>query len=181
VRRTSGNENCDQIGLSITQLAHARPEPGHAVKIRTEDFMPESNVFERVYVEHERYDGPRAGIADIQGIPHRFSSMWDDKADDYLSTFEVWPIGHVELELEIEQWRIFDEWNAQYESGAVDTDSHPGHGHDPRWNEIENLVRTSRTDVPSNVRHATAPLQLIDRENRYEVTGPDYRMSWTFG
>ena len=27
---------------------------------------------ERVYVENDWWDGPRGGIADIQGVPHRF-------------------------------------------------------------------------------------------------------------
>lgn len=28
---------------------------------------------EKVYVENDWYDGPRARVADIDGVPHRFS------------------------------------------------------------------------------------------------------------
>lgn len=141
--------------------------------------MAESGPFERVYVENERYDGPRAGIGDIQGVPHRFRSLWDDKEDEYLSTFEVWPVSPVELELEVEQWCIFVRWNSLYEAGEVDTDTHPGHGHNTRWNEIEVLLKNSRIETPLNVQRATAQLKLIDREYRYDLTGPDYLMCWT--
>ena len=56
---------------------------------------------ERVYVENEWYDGPRAGVADIDGAPHHFKSLFDEAEDDYLGAFVVWPIDAVTLELEI--------------------------------------------------------------------------------
>jgi hypothetical protein len=33
---------------------------------------------ERVYVENEWYDGPRAGVPNINGMPHRFKSLFDE-------------------------------------------------------------------------------------------------------
>jgi hypothetical protein len=92
---------------------------------------------EHVHVENEWYDGPRAGIADVGGLPHRFASQWDDDEEDYLGTFLVWPVAPAELALEREQWAIFVAWNDRYEAGAVRTDSHPGHvGTNPRWDEV---------------------------------------------
>jgi hypothetical protein len=38
---------------------------------------------EHVYVEQDWYDGPRAGIADVHGLPHRFESIFDESQDDY--------------------------------------------------------------------------------------------------
>ncbi|WP_211441428.1 hypothetical protein [Collimonas humicola] len=144
-------------------------------------YMAGLGSFERVYVENEWYDGPRVGLADIHGVPHRFNSLFDEREDEYLSTFEVWPISREELELEIEQWCIFVEWNTRYESGEADTDSHPGHGGlSERWDEIESLVKKSRTNVPLNARRARAQLASANREHRYEVTGPNYLMCWEF-
>lgn len=140
--------------------------------------MDEFGLFERVYVETEWYDGPRTGIADIHSKPHRFKSLWDEKEDEYLSTFEVWPVSPAELELEIEQWCLFVAWNSRYESGEADADTHPGHGHDVRWNEIDALVKNKRNDVPLNVQQANARLKGIARGHRYEVTGPSYLMCW---
>ena len=64
---------------------------------------------ETVYVENEWYDGPRAGIADVNGVPHRYVSLFDEVEDEYLDIFLIWPVDRQELDLEIEQWRIFVE------------------------------------------------------------------------
>jgi hypothetical protein len=81
-----------------------------------------------VYVENEWYDGPRAGIADVNGLPHRFASQWDEASDEYLDTFLVWPVAPAELALEQEQWAIFVSWNDQYEAA-------PG----PQWKRKESV------------------------------------------
>ena len=65
--------------------------------------MPEFGCAEKVYVENDWYDGPRAGVADILGQPHRFKSLFDEEDGEYMGTFLVWEIGSKELELEIEQ------------------------------------------------------------------------------
>lgn len=143
--------------------------------------MTEFGPYERVYVENEWYDGPRAGIADIHGVPHRFKSLFDEQEDEFLSTFLVWPVTQKDLELEIEQWHIFVEWNARYESGDVDTESHPGHGgRHARWDEIAALLEHGRFDVSSDAQHAAAQLMSIDRLCRYEAAGPAYLMCWRF-
>jgi len=135
---------------------------------------------ERVYVENEWYDGPRAGVADINGIPHRFKSLFDEEEDQYLGTFIVWPVDKRVLDLEIEQWCIFVEWNTLYESGQAETDSHPGHGgRNARWDEIEVLLKQSRSDVPAQAKRAHAHLSHVDRERRYAPTGPDYMLGWS--
>ena len=135
---------------------------------------------ERVYVENEWYDGPRAGVADVNGLPHRFKSLFDEKEDEYLGTFLVWPIEMPVVDLEIEQWRIFVEWNLLYEAGEADTDSHPGHGgRSKRWDEIEALLKASRAEVPTLTKQALAQLTHIDGTARYELTGPRYMLAWS--
>ena len=135
---------------------------------------------ERVYVESEWYDGPRAGVADIGGTPHRFKSLFDEQADEYLETFMVWAIDQSELDLEIELWNIFVEWNVLHESGQATTESHPGHGgRHARWDEIEALLKTSRSSVPPMAKRATAQLSRIDRDARYAASGPNYMLSWS--
>jgi hypothetical protein len=132
-----------------------------------------------VYVENEWYDGPRAGVADINGVPHRFKLLFDEEADQYLGTFLVWPIGQRVLDQETEQWRIFVEWNASYEAGEATTESHPAYGGlSARWDELEVLLRRSRTEVPSSAKRANAELHRIDRESRYAASGPAYTLTW---
>jgi hypothetical protein len=115
----------------------------------------------------------------VGGRPHRFVSQFDEGEDAYLGTFLVWPIEASELALEQEQWRIFIAWNDQYEAGRVGTDSHPRHpGTDPRWDEINSLLKTSRESVPPGARRAKAQMVNIERDRRYAESGPDYQLCW---
>ena len=135
---------------------------------------------EKVYVENEWYDGPRAGIADISGIPHRFKSLFDEGDDEYLGTFMVWPIDRWVFDLEIEQWQIFVEWNALYDSGQADTGSHPGRGQiNARWDEIGTLLKKSRSDVPTSAKRARAQMSNIDQQVRYAPSEPNYALCWS--
>jgi len=118
---------------------------------------------EQVYVENEWYDGPRSGVADIDGRPHRFVSQWDETGNDYVDTFLVWPIEPDELALEREQWLIFVAWNDEYEAGRVGTDTHPAHpGSNARWDEIARTLKDAREIVPSGARPAKAQLVSIE-------------------
>jgi hypothetical protein len=137
---------------------------------------------ERVYVELEWCDGPIAGVADVNGAPHRFKRRFDEAADEYANLFHVWPIGDEPLRLEIEQWRLFVDWNALYEAGQAATDSHPGQGGiDARWDEITAVLEADREAVPADAKTALGQLVRIDRDRRYDASGPDYSMSWCLG
>jgi len=141
--------------------------------------MTEFGPPEQVYVENEWYDGPRAGVASIHGKPHRFVSQFDEKEDEYVGTFLVWPIEELELSLEQEQWRIFVNWNDDYEVGRVGSESHPGHsGTNERWDEISSILKGSRESVPNNARPAKAEIVFREGGQRYTPSGPSYLLSW---
>jgi hypothetical protein len=162
-----------------TRMRDLKPLMSNVTPLRASPAMVEYGPPEQVYVENEWYDGPRAGIADIHGLPHRFKSLFDEREDEYLGTFVVWPVDKSTVDLEIEQWCIFVEWNASYESGKAGPDSHPGHGGvNQRWDEIEVLLKDARSRIPTNAKRALADIQDIDRENRYEPSGPAYRLRW---
>lgn len=142
--------------------------------------MPKYGQPEHVFVENEWYDGPRAGIANVNGQPHRFVSQWDEHEDEYLRTFLVWPVGAEELALEEEQWRIFINWNDQYEAGAASTNTHPGNsGTNSRWDELSRLLAPLRASPPEHAYKARADMVSLDRERRYDASGPSYQMSWS--
>lgn len=139
------------------------------------------NVSESVVlVENEYYDGPRTGITILHNTPYRFISDFDNNIG-YLDTFSLIPISNSELELEIEQWRIFVDWNNDYESGKVASTSHPGHGGiSPRWDEIEKCLQRPRKDRDGLTLKATAEFKHNGQAKRYDHGGPCYTASWTF-
>ncbi len=135
--------------------------------------------FEHVFVEAEWFDGPRAGIANVHGEPHRFLSLFDEGDDEYLGSFLVWPVGAEELALEQEQWLIFVAWNDRYEAGQVDSDTHPGYpGTNQRWDELASLLEPARKAVPASARRAKANRIDLGERKRYERIGPAYQLSW---
>jgi len=135
---------------------------------------------EHVYVENVWYDSPRDGVADVNGVPHRYKWVYDYADDQYLGTFMVWPIDKGEFELEVEHWRIYVEWNQLHESGLADACSHPGDGgRNARWDELQDLLEESRSEVPATATPAVAQLSHIDREVRDELSGPAYMLSWS--
>lgn len=143
--------------------------------------MSEFGPFERVCVENDWYDGPKEGIAEIDGVPHRFQLLFDENEDEYLSTFKVWPVSLEELVLEIEQWCIFVNWNIRYESGEVDAESHPANGgRDFRWDEIVGALKVLRQEEFLNVKYAKAQIKPANNAARYDLSGPNYLMSWKF-
>lgn len=136
------------------------------------------NTVEKVYVENDWYDGPRKGIADFNGVPHRFVAHFDE-LKGYEDTFSLFPISNEELELEVEQWKIYVEWNKEYEAGKVGVESHPGHGGlIQRWDELEKLLKQKREFIPPNATLAKAEFGRTNQENRYEPTGPCYGVVW---
>jgi len=134
---------------------------------------------EKVYVENDWYDGPRSGIADFDGSPHRFIANYEN-LKGYLDTFNVFPVSNEELELEIEQWKIFVKWNQKYEAGEVETDSHPGNGGlNQRWDELETLLSRKRKTISNSALKLAAKFESNEQDNRYEITGPDYGVIWS--
>lgn len=128
--------------------------------------------FEHVYAELEWYDGPRLGLADINGMPHYFQNRDYDHADE-ADDYQVWPASEAAVESEREQWAIFARWNERREAGEVGVESHPNHGGiDARYDELELLLAPHR-EAPDSARRLVGELRFVDG-SRYRVEGLGY-------
>lgn len=125
--------------------------------------------FEPVFVELDRYDGPLFGLAEVDGVAHYFRA-----ADD---GFFVWPADGPLLALERERWAVFAAWNARYEAGTAEPDSHPGAGGvDARYDELTALLAPHR-HLPAHARRLAAEWRSLAGP-RYRADGVDYRVRW---
>lgn len=132
--------------------------------------------FECVHAELEWYDGPRAGLADVDGKPHYFRSDDHDVAGE-ADEYQIWPASAAAAELEREQWAIFAKWNERFEAGEATPESHPGHGGiDARYDELGLLLAPHRR-TPDDARRVTGELRF-DAGTRYRVEGLDYWFRW---
>lgn len=59
-------------------------------------------MFERVYTVTVWYDGPRIGVADFEGRPHRFESTFADIDSDAEDQFLLWPITDLRTQINAE-------------------------------------------------------------------------------
>ncbi|MFE9107078.1 hypothetical protein ACGFJT_39665 [Actinomadura geliboluensis] len=131
--------------------------------------------FERAHVELDWYDGPRVGVADIDGRPHYFKGHHYERyhEDD---EYEVWPASTEALEWEREQSAIFVKWSERYRAGEVGPETHPGHGGNARHNELDALLAPHR-QAPDNARRMKREMRFVARDPD-EVESVNYWFRW---
>jgi hypothetical protein len=104
-------------------------------------------TFELVCTVDDYYDGPRSGIANYCGQPHRYECQFDEAVDDWTDTFVLTPVASDTLALALEQWAIWRKWEASFQSGKVRRDSHPGlGGQDERYDELAEVLKRRLTE-----------------------------------
>ena len=97
---------------------------------------------ESVHMVWEIYDGPRSGIADLDGVPHYFECLFDEEKQDWSEKFDLKPISESLFENATEQWKIYRDWEEKYHSGNLSIDTHPGNrGVNPRYDWLEDNIK----------------------------------------
>ncbi len=111
-------------------------------------------AYERVHTVADYYDGPREGLADYGGAPHRYKSEWDEAADNWAETFTLAPVDAETFRLEMERWQIWRDSEHAFHSGQAAQESHPGYGgKNDRYDELKKLVEPRLLALePLNVR-----------------------------
>ena len=81
--------------------------------------------WDRVLTINDYYDGPRLGIAEVDGVPHIYEAEFDHSTDEYGDTYFVSPVDEYLLALVLEGWDIWLRWDSKYKRGEVAHDTHP--------------------------------------------------------
>lgn len=91
--------------------------------------MSQTTQPQRVYTMTDYFDGPRGGVADFEGRPHVFRSLFQRSRDDagelQEDVFVLKPIDLATLELMLEDWEIWLRWECAFKAGQVQLDTHP--------------------------------------------------------
>jgi hypothetical protein len=81
--------------------------------------------FETVHTMTDWYDGPRRGVAMVDGRPHLYESCWNDIDSDEETLYLLTPISEELLANAIEDWEIWKRWSHAHKLGNASIESHP--------------------------------------------------------
>ena len=106
--------------------------------------------FERVWTMTDYYDGVRGGIANFSGRPHLYESEWDERGDEYSSTFRLYPVSAEVFVAALEDWEIWLRWERAFHEGSVSEDSHPALPQDRPRHESLKLILERELQIPNS-------------------------------
>ena len=130
---------------------------------------------EPVYTITDWYDGPRRGVANFEGYPHYYECQWyagidagfDALPGDYLLT----PLEAETYQLAVEDWAIWERWEAAFTAGRTTQATHPTLPEDQaRHNEIEQVLLAKLVTNPHCCRRATGEFYYIGGKSFVEWT-----------
>ena len=122
-------------------------------------------MFEVVYT-YDWHDGPRQGVADLQGTPHVFQSEWRDCGDTDIDTFLLIPIDPDIFALVLEDWAIWRRWETAFYQGAATQETHPALPEDrSRYEELERLLEGRPIVDPVRAVRKTADFRKRNAPN----------------
>lgn len=125
--------------------------------------------FERVHTVTNFYDGPQGGIADFQGQPHAYASIFDNSTG-YGPTFLLMPIDEELFRLAIEDWGIWLRWEAAFHGGQTPMETHPAlPAERARHEELKRLIGDRLVPVASRSQRAQAEFRAIEGTRELEV------------
>jgi len=118
----------------------------------------------KVHTVTDYWDGPRAGVAEFDGQPHYYECHFDETSDDWSDTFVLRPIDSETFKLALEDWDIWERWNAAFEAGEVDLDTHPALPEERERHDQISEVLKERLKADSKLN--------IKAKGQFEVVAP---------
>ena len=119
-------------------------------------------ALDRVYTVTDYYDGPRGGVADYGGQPHYYECQFDESKVDWSDIFLLKPLDAETFQLALEDWDIWERWNAAREEGKVGLDTHPAlPAERERHDEISVILKDRLKVDPGNYIRAYAHFEVV--------------------
>ena len=83
------------------------------------------NSRDRILTVHDYYDGPRLGVAELNGVTHIYEAEFDHNAEEYAGIYFLSPISQDLLALVMEDWEIWLRWEKESKAGRAPPETHP--------------------------------------------------------
>ncbi|XXF77041.1 hypothetical protein P2318_28905 [Myxococcaceae bacterium GXIMD 01537] len=137
---------------------------------------------EVVYTMTDYYDGPMAGIANYEGRPHAYLRTTDVGAEDLHEDgdlYELWPVDEETLRLALEDWAIWERWEAAFYSGRTTSATHPALPEDrPRHLELEPELKLRLVPPDGGMARARGRFRASESAGQ-EPPGMGLKVWWT--
>ena len=114
-------------------------------------------AWDRVHTVNDYYDGPRLGIADVDGVPHIYEAEFDHSSEEYGVTYFVSPVDENLMALVLEDWGIWLRWDSARKRGDAPVESHPALPQDRERHEALKIAIGDRLRVDrAHAKHLKA-------------------------
>jgi hypothetical protein len=137
--------------------------------------------YERVHAVWGYYDGVRVGIADLDGAPHYFDSLFDEDAEDYSDNFRLYPVGPEFMQRAMRSWDIYRAWESRFHNGKTDIKTHPGLGGiDIEFDELRSWLdeQVTRLEALPSLYRAQFR-ELRSQESLPGAMFPEMEVTWS--
>ncbi|WP_422987541.1 hypothetical protein [Undibacterium sp. Ji50W] len=122
-------------------------------------------ILDRILTVNDYYDGPRLGVAELNGVPHIYQAEHDHRTEAHGEHFFLSPIRPDLLALVLEDWQIWLRWNAAYQRGEVSLETHPAlPAERDRHEIIESLIGDQLKTDPINHAYYRAHFSYLSGE-----------------
>lgn len=133
-------------------------------------------MYEPVHALTDWYDGPRRGIAEYGGRPHRFESEWSDGEDIFL----LMPLDADTLALALEDWAIWRRWETAFHLGETSLETHPALPEDrARHETLQRLLEGRLAIDPALATRATAEFRTRQDPEWSGHGWPSFEVWWS--
>ncbi len=123
--------------------------------------------YDKVYTVTDYYDGPRAGVADWNGQPHSYECQFDEVLSNWSDIFLLKRIDSEPFRLALQDWEIWERWNAAREEGRVSLDTHPALPEErERHNKISTILQSKLKSEPEKDIKAKAEFEVIEPKRK---------------
>lgn len=121
--------------------------------------------YDIVYTIVDYWDGPRSGVAQFQGRPHLYQSVFDELADDWTDVFLLQPVDNETFQLELEDWEIWKRWRDAYDKGVTSIEAHPALGVDrERHDELKITLSERLGSISTKIVRARGDFTASDTQ-----------------
>lgn len=106
--------------------------------------------YEIVHTITDWYDGARAGVADLNGMPHYYENRWNEEKNEWNEIYLLKQIDAETFALAIEDWEIWLRWECAFKEDKTTQETHPTLPDErQRHKEIENVL-SNRLIIDAN-------------------------------